>query len=138
MNKVTGNLIVCFQKPFWSGIFQRFENNKLYVAKVVFGAEPKEYEIYEFVLKHYDELQFSPAVDASFKEKKINPKRLQREIRKQTECKGIGTKSQQALSLQREQFKASKKVKSREIKEAEKQRKFDLKQQKKKDKHRGK
>lgn len=50
---------------------------------------------------------------------------------------GIGTKSQQALQLQREAMKAERKQQSREQKEAEKQRLFDLKRQKRKEKHRG-
>ena len=53
-------------------------------------------------------------------------------------AKGIGTKSQQALQLQREQCKQQRKAKSREEKLLEgENRKFELKQQKKKQKHRG-
>ena len=50
---------------------------------------------------------------------------------------GIGTKSQQALQMQREEMKTERRQKSREQREAEKQRLFDLKQQKRKEKHRG-
>ena len=49
----------------------------------------------------------------------------------------IGTKSQQALQLQHEQCKQQRKAKSREEKVAEEKRLFELKQQKKKEKHRG-
>ena len=68
----------------------------------------------------------------------MNPKRKQREARKQSQVSGIGTKSQQALQLQREENKLERKIISREMKEAEKQRQFELKQQKRKEKHRGK
>ena len=68
---------------------------------------------------------------AVVKESKKNPKRLQREARRQTQDKGIGTKSQQALKLQQEQNKLVRKEKSREQKEAENLRQFELKQQKK-------
>ena len=67
-----------------------------------------------------------------------NPKRRQREAKKQLSAKGIGTKSQQALQLQREQNKLERNVISKEAKEAEKQRRYALKTQKRKDKHRGK
>ncbi|WP_320956610.1 DUF2992 family protein, partial [Enterocloster asparagiformis] len=50
---------------------------------------------------------------------------------------GIGTKSQQALGLQHEQMKTERKVLSRQKREEEKQRLFELKQQKRKEKHRG-
>ena len=49
----------------------------------------------------------------------------------------FGTKSQQALQLQREENKLERKVISREMKEAEKRRQFEFKQQKRKEKHRG-
>ena len=62
---------------------------------------------------------------------------MQRDVRKQLKDVGIGTKSQQALKLQQEQFKAERKHKSRQQREDDLERKFELKQQKKKDKHRG-
>ena len=62
MDKVNGKLTVFFEEPFWVGIFERIEDGKLSAAKVTFGAEPKDYDIQEFVLKHYYDLQFSPAV----------------------------------------------------------------------------
>ena len=102
-----------------------------------FGAEPKDYEVYEFVLKNYYRLRFSPAVATNVKETGRNPKRVQREVRKQVKNTGIGTKSQQALKLQQEQLKIERKIVSREQREVEKQRQFEMKQQKRKEKHRG-
>ena len=82
-------------------------------------------------------MHFSPAVETAVKESKQNPKRIQRDIKKSLAKAGIGTKSQQALKLQQEQNKQERKVKSREQKLAETERLFELKQQKKKEKHRG-
>ena len=137
MGKVCCKLTVFFDNPFWIGVFERIEDEKLSVSKVTFGAEPKDYEIYEFILKHYYSLQFSPAVATVVKENKVNPKKMQRKIKKQLRDTGIGTKSQQALKLQQEQGKQERKMKSREQKLAEAKRMFELKQQKKKEKHRG-
>lgn len=123
--------------PLRVGIFERIENGKLSVAKVTFGAEPKDCEIQECILKHHTGLQFSTAVEAVVKEIKKNPKRMQRDVKKQLQDAGIGTKSQQALKLQHEQNKQERKVRSREQKLAEAERMFELKQQKKKEKHRG-
>lgn len=83
MGKVSGKLTVYFDEPFWVGVFERIEDGNLSVAKVTFGAEPKEYEVYEFILKHYNSLQFSPAVATAVKETIRNPKRVQREQNKQ-------------------------------------------------------
>ena len=97
MDKVNGKLTVYFEEPFWIGVFERIEDGKLSVAKVTFGAEPKDYEVQEYIQKHYASLKFSPAVDAVVKDIKRNPKRMQREARRQMQETGIGTKSQQVI-----------------------------------------
>ena len=137
MDKVNGKLTVYFEEPFWIGVFERIEDGKLSVAKVTFGAEPKDYEVQEYIQKHYASLKFSPAVDAVVKDIKRNPKRMQREARRQMQETGIGTKSQQALKLQQEQNKQERKIRSKEKKEAEELRMFEMKQQKKREKHKG-
>ena len=137
MDKVNGKLTVYFEEPFWVGIFERIEDGKLSVAKVTFGAEPKDYEVQEYIQKYYFDLKFSPAVEAIAKDIKRNPKRMQRAAKKQMQETGIGTKSQQALKLQQEQNKHERKERSRKKKEAEEQRMFKLKQRKKREKHKG-
>ena len=137
MDKASGKLTVYFEEPFWVGVFERIEDGKLSVAKVTFGAEPKDYEVQEYIQKYYFSLKFSSAVDTVVKDIKRNPKRMQREAKKQMQETGIGTKSQQALKLQQEQNKQERKVRSREKKEADELRMFELKQQKKREKHRG-
>ena len=137
MDRTSGQLTVFFQDPFWVGVFERIENGKLSVAKMTFGAEPKDYEIQEYIQKYYFSLKYSPAVETVVKEMKKNPKRMQRDAKKQMQEKGIGTKSQQALKLQQEQNKLERKQKNREKKEPEEARRFELKQQTKREKHKG-
>lgn len=137
MDEVQCSLTVFFEEPFWIGVFERIEDGKLSVCKVTFGAEPKDYEVYDFILKYYDQLRFSPAVETAVRKAKKNQKRMRRDVKKQLEKNGIGTKSQQALKLQQEQSKTERKSKNRQQKEAEAERLFRQKQQKKKEKHRG-
>ena len=85
----------------------------------------------------YYSLQFSPAVATAVKETKRNPKRILRDAKKQMRENGIGTKSQQALKLQQEQNKRERKLRSQKKKEADELRLFELKQLKKKAKHKG-
>lgn len=40
-----------FEEPFGVGVLERVLEGKLSVCKVTFGAGPKDYEIYGFVLK---------------------------------------------------------------------------------------
>ena len=83
MDKVSGKLTVYFENPFWVGAFEEIKDGKLSVAKVTYGEEPKDYEVYESILKYYYSLQFSPAVNTVVKDQKKNPKRMQREAKKQ-------------------------------------------------------
>ena len=136
--QLQSSLTILFEVPFWIGLYERIENGKYEVCKITFGAEPKDYEIYEFILKNWGRLRFSPPIKAEATlEKKINPKRMQREINSQLQDRGIGTKAQQALKLQHEQYKLERKTQSREQREAEKERQYALRQEKKKAKHRG-
>ena len=130
-------LTVFFEDLFWVGVFERVDDGKLSVCKITFGAEPKDYDVWEFVLRHYDELVFSPAVETETRQKADNPKRRLRNARKQTGRSGIGTKSQQALQLQREEMKKERRQISREQRDAEAQRCFEMKQMKKEEKRRG-
>lgn len=82
-------MTVFFEEPFGVGVFERVSDGKLAVCKVTFGAETKDYEVYEFVLKNYHQLRFSPAVATDVKEVGRNPKRVQREVRKQVQNIGI-------------------------------------------------
>lgn len=131
-------ITVLFEDPFWVVLYERESGEKYEVCKITFGAEPKDYEVYEFLLKNHKNLSFSPAVSVcGFEEKRISPKRRQREAKKATEQNGIGTKAQQALKLQHEQNKIERKARTKEMKEAEKKLRFEQKQQKKKQKHNG-
>ena len=137
MDRVSGKLTIYFEDPFWVGVFERIENRKLSVAKVTFGVEPKDYDVLEFINRNYYHLQFSPAVETVVKDTKKNPKRAQRDAKKQTMETGIGTKSQQALKLQQEQNKLARKERRKKEREEESDRLFEMKQQKKKEKHKG-
>ena len=137
MDRISGKLTVFFEDPFWVGVFERICDGKLSVCKVTFGAEPKDYDILDFINRHYYGLKFSPTVEVELKQTADNPKRRQRNAAKQMQNTGIGTKSQQALQMQREEMKTERRQISKEMREAEKQKQFDLKQQKKREKHRG-
>lgn len=130
-------LTVYFEEPFWVGFFEREENHELSVCKVTFGAEPKDAEVWEFVLRRYCDLKFSRAVKREEKISADNPKRRQRNIKKQLQNLGVGTKSRQALSAMREAMKKERVKISKEQREAEKQYKYELRREKRKEKHRG-
>ena len=132
MDKTSCKLTVFFENPFWVGVLECNEDGKLTVSKLTFYKEPKDYEIRNFILKKYNQLNFSPAVENVVIEKQKNYKK-----RQQVQLQGVGTKSQQALKLQHDQSKSEHILQNKKQKELDKMRLFALKQQKKKEKHKG-
>ena len=130
-------LTVFFEGSFWVGVFERVSAGKLSVCKVTFGAEPKDYEVYDFILKRYDALQFSETVEMNVRRTADNPKRRQRNVKKQLRNAGIGAKSQQALQKQREGSKIERRRITKEERDAEKRRQRTLKERRRKEKRRG-
>lgn len=139
MNKIISKFSVFFENPFWIGIIECQYKGTLEVCKITFGAEPKDIQIYEYILKNWNTLKFAQSLDVDIKtEKHINPKRMQRDIKKQLSSNiYIGTKSQQALKLEHENLKKERKSNRREKRELDKKYQFELKQQKHKEKHKG-
>lgn len=137
MADVTAKLTVFFEDPFWVGVYERVDGGGYAACKIVFGAQPKDYEVYAFLMENWDKLRFGPSVEAQrLAERKTSPKRMQREVKKQLQT-GIGTKAQQALQQQRDQQKQERRTRSKEQREAEKERRFSLRLQKRKEKHAG-
>ena len=68
MQKNWAKLTVFFEEPFWVGLYQRWSGPKLEVAKITFGAEPKDGEVYQFLLEHWKRLSFSPPVEQEIPE----------------------------------------------------------------------
>ncbi len=132
------SLTVYFEPPFWVGLFQREDEDGCRVCKITFGGEPRDQEVLDFILRRWRELRFSPPVPADRAAGRLpNPKRMRREARKATQAAGTGTKAQQALQLQREQGKVQRKADFKERREEEQERKFALRQEKRRQKHRG-
>lgn len=132
-------MTVFFEEPFWVGVYEREEDGRCTACKLTFGAEPKDYEVYDRLLQSWRALRFSPPVPGRLAEEgRISPKRLQRAIRRELQSAGVGTKAQQALALGREAGKLARKRKTRAEREAEEDRRFALRQAKRREKHRGK
>lgn len=136
-NSASIKIRVLFEDPFYIGIFERVENNRIYVAKVTFGKEPKEKELNMYLNENYHKLKWSLS-DEVYIEKDIkNPKRKQREAKKELSKKTIGTKSQNAIKKQYEEGKEAKKKRMKERKDIKEKVKYEIRQNKRKEKHKG-
>lgn len=132
---------IFLDKQFWVGTFERTDKEGYAVAKHIFGAEPSDPEIHEFVLNHYTELEFGEAQEINVRIHRMNPKRVQREVRREMErIKNTTIPSTLAQDYMREEIEKKKKEKqlvSRAEKQARKDRQFALKKEKRKEKHKG-
>ena len=128
-------LTVWFADPFWVGVYEREAEGRLEVCRHTFGAEPKDGEVWQWLLSAWRGLDFSPAVEAPRRPSgRENPKRTRRQARNRPEKTGAGTKSQQALQLQREARRVERAQRHRQRDAAEEERRFRLRQEKKKEK----
>lgn len=132
---------IFFEKRFWVGIFERTDKEGYAVARHIFGGEPSDPEIHEFVLNHYVDLKFGEPKDICIQIQRMNPKRVQREVRREMEKMKETTKpSTLAQDYMRDEIEKKKKERksvSSAEKQARKDEQFNLKQEKRKEKHRG-
>lgn len=133
-------LTVFFEGPFWIGVVEDTEHGRLKACRHVFGSEPKDAEVLEFVevfMMPLMERVTQGAEHAQEPLRRINPKRLARRAAMEMARRGISTQSQEALRLDYESRKKERACHSREQCEALQEKKRSIRIQKRKAKHRG-
>lgn len=139
--EVSSTLTVYHNGQFWVGVVEHVERDELSVARVVFGAEPSNEEIYAWVLGHWESLQLSEAcvpVDSRSERMAGNPKRRAREVAKAMKARGASTASQLALACERERAKGEARSTRRFSHERDERERWELRREKRRRKHRGK
>jgi hypothetical protein len=132
---------ILLEGSLWVGLFERTDKKGYAIARHIFGKEPTNPEVYEFVLKNYLQLKFGAPQEFKLEIKRMNPKRLQRivrrEMEKARETTQPSTHAQDYMRIELEKHKHQKKTLSKKEKEAREEKLFLLKQKKRKQKHRG-
>lgn len=132
---------ILYEKRFWVGLFERTDKEGYAIARHIFGGEPTDPEIYDFVLTHYKDLKFGSAKEIKVEIQRMNPKRVQREVRREMEkfkeSSRPSTLAQDYMREELEKNKLAKKKLTSAQKQARKDEQFALHQEKKKEKHRG-
>ncbi len=138
---VTVKATIFFERRFWIGIFERTDKEGYAVARHIFGGEPADPEVHEFILNHWHELKFGETKEITIQIQRMNRKRVQREVRREMEkMRETAQPSTFAQDYMREEIEKKKKERksvSSDEKQARKDEQFALKQDKKKEKHRG-
>ena len=142
-NKIRGGVImeltIYFDGSFWCGLIEAETDGHYQAIRHVFGAEPKDADVWDFIfqrLPHLLEQSGSVAV-VQKSEKKLNPKRMQRLINREKRQPVVSTKAQLAISEIRNQAKAVNKSQKRQRKAEYAEARFQQKQAKKREKHKG-
>jgi hypothetical protein len=133
-------LTIYFDGQFWVGLIECVDESRLRAARHVFGAEPSDSEVLEFVQSQLLEVAARATVDVDV-ERKLktihNPKRAAREAAKIMRQPIVSTKAQQALQLQHEQNKQEHHERTKAEREAEEERRREMKREKTRQRHRG-
>ena len=132
-------LTIYFDGSFWCGLVEAESDGHYQVIRYVFGAEPKDADVLEFIANCLPRLlEQSGTVAAERKsEKKMNPKRIQRLINREKRQPVVSTKAQLAINELREQAKMANKAQKRQKKADYAEARFQQKQAKKREKHKG-
>ncbi|MCT4594143.1 MAG: YjdF family protein [Anaeromicrobium sp.] len=140
MNMVKSRFNVMFEKGFWVAYLEVFHKDEYQVGRYVFGPEPTEPEVFEFIVNNdYSRVRLSRAFKEKSKKEpqRINPKRRQREVAKERNKKSPCTKAQEALKVHMEEWKRVSNKKKKEERHKEKEERYLKKQLKKKEKKKG-
>lgn len=133
-------LTVFFDGQFWVGVVEEVQAGRLKAVKHVFGPEPKDPEILDFIQTQLLDLTSRMSQEIATKaphERRVNPKRLARQVANEIKGKGISSHAQEALKLEYEKKKKEKQTLSKQQKEEMQERKREIKRNKAKEKHRG-
>lgn len=134
---VSTTLTVFHDGQFWVGLAEHVEDGRYGVARIVFGAEPSDEEILQFVRSKWAKLAFFGDDPAEGSKPAKTPKRRAREVSKALKQPAMGTKAQQALASQRETMKRES-VRARSQRRAdEAEARFEQRKLRRKQKHRG-
>ena len=119
---------ILFDGQFWMALIERCsDNGKVQVARYIFGPQPTNNDLLDFYLNRYSRLRFHSSEEKIHVKKSYSHKRLER---------GISKSYSRFKDEQKKYLQESKKnAKAEALAQADE--KYRLKQQKKKEKNRG-
>ena len=134
---VSSTLTVYHDGQFWVGLAEHVEGGGYGAARIVFGTEPSDEEILQFVVGKWEKLSFFDGKPAEASKPAKNPKRRAREAAKALKQPAMSTKAQQALAAQREAMKRESAQARSQRRADEAEARFEQRKLKRKQKHRG-
>ncbi len=133
-------LTILFDSPYYVGLVEDERDGLLYAARHIFGAEPSDQLVYEFVQRDLLALMRTMTVGIPAEARTtapVNPKRMQREVRRALAEHGITRIAHEAMRAQIEQNKQGRQQDSRADREARRRHIREVTAEKARAKHRG-
>lgn len=135
-------MTVYFDDPFWVAVLEVLDGDRVRATRHVFGAEPTDPELYEFLLRHGGGLlacaQQSPAVAVpQAPPAPRNPKRMARAAARAAAEARPSTAAQEAVKKATELRKRASAERGRELREAHAEHRRELRRAKSRARHRG-
>ncbi len=134
-------LTILFDPPYWIGLLEAESDGLLYAARHIFGSEPGDSEVYAFVhndlLPLMNSMTIGLPIASAPTPRRINPKRLQRDIRREVSRTDVPGKAHEAMRIQIEANIQEHIVMSRTQRGAKRQHKRDIAAAKARAKHKG-
>lgn len=133
-------LTVFYDGQFWVGVVEEIVDGKLKAGKYLFGSEPKDQKVFALVNTKLSDFMSGLSEQLSVEDcqpKKMNPKRLARQVAREMNANGVSTFAQAALQLEFEKRKKEKQIISKARREELEEYKREIRRKKAKEKHRG-
>lgn len=134
---VSSTLTVYHDGQFWVGLAEHVEDGRYGVARIVFGAEPSNEKILQFVTSEWEKFSFFGDKVTETSKPAKNPKRRAREAAKVLKRPAVSTKAQQAFAAQRKAMKRESAQARSQRRADEAETRFEQRKLKRKQKHRG-
>lgn len=139
------SVTITFESPFWIALFEMNDERGYSVAREVIGvSEPTGSDISLFFAHlDFDRLAYSNPTLCELENNRrltMSYKRMQKKIKREVECREFKytfTKAQIELKKLHQEKKIERKCLTKQINEEKKERKFQMQQQKRFEKHRG-
>jgi hypothetical protein len=140
MEHYWSNIIILYEDGLWVGYFETANHNGegYRAARHVFGPEPSDAQLREFFLQNGTvRLHWTTAAIFHVPALCQNPKRRTREAAKAVRNSDGSSRAREAVKAGLAQRKAARRHHRKRVREQERQTRFALHQQKRKNKHRG-
>lgn len=136
-------MTVYFDAPFWVAVLELHDAGRVRAARHVFGAEPTDAELYQFLLRHGTALLVRAGQSAAVNDDRSvpaptrNPKRLARDAARAAQLSRPSTVAQEAVRKEVELRKHASAARSREHRDEHAEHRRQVRRDKSRARHRG-